>query len=290
MIWFGPAGNSTGFYDQGYKHSWQMPEWLRELGLNAYEYQCNKGIILKDETAAVIGEKCRENSIRLSIHAPYYINLSSTEAQKRERSVKYILDTLQIARVMGAVRIIMHPGYVSGISRSTALEVAKDTFLNALNQAKKMGLDDITICPEVLGKTNQLGNIFEVVELCGLNDDLTPCIDFGHVHALTQGGLKEKQQYMDVFRFVGQELGLERMRACHIHFSKVEVGKGGEKKHWTLADTEYGPEFGPLAEAILELGIEPVIICESRDKMAEDAMILKKMYEERALNVSNTAD
>lgn len=284
MIWFGPAGNSSSFYDKGYKHSWQMPEWLKGLGLNAYEYQCNKGILLKDETAAEIGAKCAESDIRLSIHAPYYINLSSTEAQKRDRSVKYILDTLSIARIMGAVRIVMHPGYVSGISRATALEIAKDTFLNALNQTKEMGLDDITICPEVLGKNSQLGNIFEVVELCGLNDGLIPCIDFGHVHALTLGGLKEKKQYMDVFRFVGQELGIDRMKACHIHFSRVETGKGGEKKHWTLADTQYGPEFEPLAEAILELNIEPVIICESRDRMAEDAVILQKMYENAAGN------
>lgn len=279
MIWFGPAGNSSSFYDQGYKHSWEMPHWLGELGLNAYEYQCTKGVLLKEETAAHIGEECRKNRIRVSIHAPYYINLSSTEKQKRENSIGYIMDTLRIAKAMGAGRIIMHPGYVSGISRDTALEIAKDTFMNALAAAKSEGLDDITICPEVLGKHNQLGNIFEVVELCSLDDRLIPCIDFGHVHALTRGGLKTKQEYMDILRFVGQMLGQERMRAVHMHFSRVEVGKGGEKKHWTLADTQYGPEFVPLAEAILELGIEPVIISESRDRMTEDALALKQMYE-----------
>jgi deoxyribonuclease-4 len=259
-----------------------MPQWLRELGLNAYEYQCNKGINLKDETAAEIGECCRENGIRLSIHAPYYINLSSTEKEKRERSVKYIVDTLSIAKVMGAGRIVMHSGYVSGVSRATAMEIAKDTFMNALEQTRELGLDGVTICPEVLGKTNQLGNIFEVAELCRLDEGLIPCIDFGHVHAMTKGGLFEKKQYVDVFRFVEQELGRERMRSLHIHFSRVETGKGGEKKHWTLADTQYGPEFEPLAEAILDMKIEPVIICESRDRMAEDAVLLKKMYETAA--------
>lgn len=250
------------------------------MGLNAYEYQCNKGITLKDETARAIGEACRENGIRLSIHAPYYINLSSTESEKRERSVKYILDTLRVAKIMGADRIIVHPGYVSGISRETALELAKDTFLDALEQAREAGLADIVICPEVLGKTNQLGYILEIVELCDLDKRLIPCIDFGHVHALAQGGLKGKRQYMDVFRYVEQKLGPARMRAAHIHFSRVETGRGGEKKHWTLADTQYGPEFEPLAEAILELGIEPVIICESREKMAEDAVVLRKMFED----------
>jgi deoxyribonuclease-4 len=73
MIWFGPAGNSDSFYEQGYKHSWQMPKWLNDMGLNAYEYQCNKGVNLKDDTAREIGERCKESNIRLSIHAPYYI-------------------------------------------------------------------------------------------------------------------------------------------------------------------------------------------------------------------------
>ena len=282
MIWFGPAGNSKSFYEQGYKHSWQMPQWLREQGRNAYEYQCSKGILLKEETAARIGEECRENKIRLSIHAPYYINLSSTEKKKRERSIEYILDTLRIAKVMGAERIIMHPGYVSGLSRDTALEIAKDTLISALAEVRAEKLDHITICPEVLGKHSQLGNIFEVVELCSLDDNLIPCIDFGHVHALTRGGLKTRKEYMDILKFVGQELGEERMRVVHMHFSRVEVGKGGEKKHWTLADTQYGPEFTPLAEAILELGIEPIIISESRDVMTEDALTLKKMYEAAA--------
>lgn len=278
MIWFGPAGNSDSFYEQGYKHSWQMPKWLNDMGLNAYEYQCNKGVNLKDDTAREIGERCKESNIRLSIHAPYYINLSSTERDKRERSIQYILDTLHIAHVMGATRIVVHPGYVSGVSRETALEMAKDTLLNALKQAGDL-LSSVTICPEVLGKSNQLGNIFEVVELCSLDKRLIPCIDFGHMHALTNGGMLETQHFADTLRYVGQELGTERMRKVHMHFSRIEFGKGGEKKHWSYSDTQYGPEFQPLAQAILELGIEPTIICESRDTMAEDALTLKKIFE-----------
>jgi len=81
-IWFGPSGNSSKFYEDGYKHSYQMPEWLRNMGLNAYEYQCNKGTNIKKETAEKIGEEARKAGIRLSIHAPYYINLSSSEEEK----------------------------------------------------------------------------------------------------------------------------------------------------------------------------------------------------------------
>ncbi len=279
MIWFGPAGNSNSFYDQGFSHSWQMPQWLNDMGLNAYEYQCNKGIHLKDETAREIGDKCREYGIRLSIHAPYYINLSSTEAEKRDKSIKYITDSLRIAKIMGAGRVVAHPGYVSGVSRQTAIELAIDTLLETMKQADEMGLSDITLCPEVLGKTNQLGTLEEIIVLCSLDERLIPCIDFAHMHALTHGGMNTADDFKNVFKLVEKHLGRERMRRVQIHFSRVEFGRGGEKKHWSYADIEYGPDFNPLAQAIIALNIEPVIICESRDTQASDAQTLKRIYE-----------
>lgn len=279
MIWFGPAGNSNSFYDQGFSHSWQMPQWLYNMGLDAYEYQCNKGIHLKDETAKEIGDKCQEFKIRLSIHAPYYINLSSTESVKREKSIQYILDSLRIAKVMGAGRIVVHPGYVSGISRQTAIELALDTLLQTIQEADARGLSNITICPEVLGKTNQLGTLEEVIALCSLDERLIPCIDFGHMHALTYGGMNSSEDFIHVFKMVEKHLGNERMRKLQMHFSRIEFGKGGEKKHWSYNDTQYGPDFNPLAKAIIALDLEPVIICESRDTMAKDALTLKELYE-----------
>ncbi len=280
MIWFGPAGNSDSFYEQGFKRSFEMPQWLSSMGLNAYEYQCNKGIHLKDETALLIGEKCREFNIKLSIHAPYYINLSSTEEKKRENSIQYIINTLKIAKIMGADRIVAHPGYVSGVSRQVAIELALDTMLETLKRAEEQDLLDVTICPEVLGKNNQLGTLEEVIVLCSLDERLIPCVDFAHVHSLTQGGMKTKEDFINVFKLVEKHLGNERMKKAHIHFSRVEYGKGGEKKHWSYKDTQYGPDFNPLAQAIIELDMEPVIICESRGTMAEDAVTLKNIYEE----------
>ena len=65
------------------------------------------------------------------------------------------------------------------------------------------------------------------------------------------------------------------------HFSKIQFTSAGEKKHLTFADTEYGPEFEPLAEAIILEGVYPRIICESDGTMAEDALYMKKSYLDR---------
>src|SRR5690554_6708599 len=85
-IRFGPAGNARPFYEQGYKSSLDMPAWLKEQGLSAYEYQCSRGVNLKEETAVRLGEAARENGIALSIHGPYYINLATLDPEKREKT------------------------------------------------------------------------------------------------------------------------------------------------------------------------------------------------------------
>jgi deoxyribonuclease-4 len=119
MIRFGPAGNSDIFYEQGFKSSLQMPAWLKKMGLSAYEYSCSKGVKISAETAAKLGEEARLNDIFLSVHAPYYINLTNEDPAKREKSREYIYETLKAAKWMGAGRIVVHTGAVGKMSRET---------------------------------------------------------------------------------------------------------------------------------------------------------------------------
>ena len=74
-------------------------------------------------------------------------------------------------------------------------------------------------------------------------------------------------------------LGFNKANNLHIHFSKIEYTLKGEVKHLTFDDTTYGPDFEPLAEVLQELKLEPTIICESKDTMSEDALTMKKIYE-----------
>lgn len=279
MIKFGPSGNSESFYEQGYKSSFQMPEWLREMGLDAYEYSCSKGVNIGEKTARVIGQKARENNISLSIHAPYYISMASTDPVKRENSTGYVLETLMAARWMGAERIVVHIGACGGVCREDSFRAATETFRKTIQAADESGFGDIAICPEVLGKINQLGTLEEILELCRPDERLIPTVDFGHLHARGQGSLNSTDDFLNVLDKVQNELGAERLKKLHCHFSRIEFTKSGEKKHWNFEDTRFGPEFIYLAQAIHRKKMEPVIICESRGKMAEDALEMKKIYE-----------
>ena len=279
MIWFGSAGNPNSFYDMGYKSTPQVPEYIKKMGINAYEYQCGRGVRVNPDHAIALKKNANDFGIRLSLHSPYYISLSSVEEDKRKNSINYILQSAQAAKLIGADRVVVHSGSCSKITREYALELAKQTLAEAVEELRKNDLYDIRLCPETMGKINQLGTLEEVVELCKIDENLIPCIDFGHLNARTLGGLKTLEDFDHVFKTMKNELGEERMRGFHSHFSKIEYTEnGGEKRHLTFADEVYGPNFDPVAELILKYNCSPVIICESDGTQAEDAKAMFDIY------------
>ena len=276
---FGPAGNSESFVAMGYKKTIQVPEYIVRMGLDAYEYQCGRGVRISEEAAREFGQKAREYSVTLSLHSPYYISLSSIEKEKRDGSIEYILQSARAADAMGAQRVVVHSGSCSKISREEALELAKDTLKRAYQALDEQNLGHIHLCPETMGKVNQLGTLEEVLELCLIDERLIPCIDFGHLNARTFGKLNSFKAVKEVFDKMEDKLGASRMRQFHSHFSKIEYTlKGGEKCHLTFADTIYGPQFEPVAEMIVRKNASPTIICESAGTQAEDALTMKQIY------------
>ena len=130
-VQFGPAGNSDSFYASGHKSSLETFPWLREQGLDVYEYQCGHGARIREETARQLGDKARECGIGVSLHAPYYISLASKEEEKRLNSLTYILQSARIVDWMGGRRIVVHPGGLGGLSRAGAAALAMDTLRRA---------------------------------------------------------------------------------------------------------------------------------------------------------------
>lgn len=277
---FGPAGNSLSFAAMGYKHSLQVPEYLTKMGLDAFEYQCGRGVNIGLEKAAELGNIAKEKGITLSLHAPYYISMSSVEEAKRLNSINYILASARAVNAMGGNRIIVHTGSCGKISRDEALTLAIDTMKKSLEALDNEGLGHIHICPETMGKVNQLGTLGEVLALCAIDERLIPCIDFGHLNARDLGCFKTLADYEKVFIEIKDKLGSDRLKTFHSHFSKIEYTTGGEKKHLTFEDTVFGPDFEPVMELTYKYGASPTFICESDGTQAEDALSMKKYYEE----------
>lgn len=273
---FGPGGNSDAFKAAGKKSTLEAPEWIKEIGLDAYEFEAGRGINAGDAVLKAIGDEARKHGILMSLHAPYFISLSSTEKEKRDKSISYISRSLSAAELLGADTIVIHTGSAATISREEAMRLASDTLERNLDEN---GDTNIRMGLETMGKVNQLGTLDEVLELCKLSPKYCPVVDFGHINARQFGSyFPDVDSYRRIFDKIAVALGDEYSFKLHCHFSKIEYTQKGEKKHLTFADTVYGPEFEPLAEAIVRDGVAPRIICESDGTMSDDALTMKKMW------------
>lgn len=276
---FGPAGNSDSF-SAIYKSSLDAPGWLAGLGLDCYEYQCGKGVNVGEETARKLGEKAAGAGIRLSLHAPYFINLANPDPESLKKTTGYILAACRAADWMGANRVVVHTGALMKRTRREALDIALRSMVEVLAACDGEGFGHIALCPETMGKINQLGDLDEVLELCQLDKRLVPTVDFGHLYARSLGELEGREACVKMLDRMEEMLGAERASVFHSHFSKIQfTPNGGEKMHLTFDQEEFGPDPAPLMEEVARRGWSPTFICESAGTQAEDALTMKRMYQ-----------
>lgn len=279
MVLFGPSGCGNEFYEQGHKSILEVPEWVKNYGLDAYEYSFGHGYNMSSELANKAGQLFKDHDIKLSLHAPFYINFANPDEVMYQKTQGYIYTGIKFLRAFGADRLIFHPASCGKLKREEALELTYKRFDETFNKMDEEGiLDGLLLCPETMGKTMQIGTYSEVVDLCKINEHLVPTFDFGHINSLEQGSLKTKDDYKRILDYCIEKLGFDRTNNCHIHFSKIQYGAKGEIKHLNYDDSIYGPEFDPLAEVLVEYNLSPRVICESMDKMPHDALIMKKIY------------
>lgn len=274
---FGPGGNSDAFRTSGFSSTIDAPYWLSGIGLDAYEYEAGNGLAASVSTLAEIGRQASIYEIKMSYHTPYFISLSGIVEEKRLKSIDYIRQSLDAARLIGATTIVVHCGSCAKISRDEAMRLASDTLVRVASSLDTYG---IKIGLETMGKINQLGTLDEVLELCRIDSCFVPVVDFGHLNARDLGGVfKTSDDYLRVFDKIASRMDSYIAENLHCHFSKIEYGASGEKKHLTFADTVYGPDYEPFIEAIVKGNLTPTVICESAGTQSMDALTMKTLYE-----------
>lgn len=279
MIKFGPSGNSESFYAQGYAHTEQAAKYVKEMGLDCFEYSFGRGVRMTEAKAISIGEAFRNEGIEISVHAPYYINFANPSDENAAKSYGYVLDSGKALKLMGGKRCVFHAATQGKMEREEAVGLTEERLKILRDYIYLNGLQDLMFCPETMGKLAQIGTLEEVVRFCKIDQIFVPAVDFGHLNAREQGSLKTVSDYRSRLEYMISELGYDRVKHFHVHFSKIEYSAKGEVRHLTFKDTVYGPEFGPLAIALKELKLEPFIVSESAGTQAEDALAMKKIYE-----------
>ncbi|MCR4661362.1 MAG: TIM barrel protein [Clostridia bacterium] len=279
MIKFGVAGNSESFYNEGFLDTIDAAKWCSDRNIDMFEYSCGRGVRVSKTTAQAIGKEFAKYNIELSVHAPYFINLANQEEEKIINSFHHVTESIKLLQAFGnGNRIVVHPASQGKLSREEAVNITKENLKKLSEIIYENNMDNFLICLETMGKLAQIGDLKEIVSFCNLDKFYYPCIDFGHLYARTIGGIKNKQDYIDILEFMKDNLPKEKFENMHVHFSKIMYGQKGEIKHLTFDNTEYGPDFEPLAELLVEYNLSPKIICESAGTQAEDTIAMKNLY------------
>lgn len=275
---FGVAGNPPNFWKSKFRRGRiNAPEWLHTIGLSAYEIQCTYGVRMNEENAKLMRENAEKFGISLSIHAPYYVVLSSRDREVRERSIRRMKNAFSLAKVLGARKIVFHPGYKEQRNSHESLQRCIES-LKVLEGSVEN--DNVFVCPETAGKISQIGSLEDVVTICKNVSIAKPCIDFGHLHAREGGSLKSQNGTKEVFEYIMDQLGFAELKYLHCHFYPVAYNRRGEKTHKAFNDVGYFPNYKRFIELVFMYKLEPTIICECKDSQDEGALLMQIYYSE----------
>jgi deoxyribonuclease-4 len=250
---------------------------IQALGLDCLELEFVNGVKMGFDTAAKVREAAARTGVRLSAHAPYHINFSSENPGIRLQSRERLLKTARVGAACGASSIVFHAAFYGKDSPETVYAAVRGE-LAAVQSILRSERLPVTLRVETMGKHAQFGTLDEVLQLCRDVDGLQPCLDFSHLYA-REGRVNSYRDFERVLTKVARKLGPRALRSVHVHIAGVHFGDRGEIKHLNLEETEFRTD--EWLQALRDLGVEGLVICESPN-LEGDAVMLKKLYQAQA--------
>jgi len=261
---FGPAGVPPWFKAMKVALT-DVPKLLREEGLDAFEYQAVRWGAkpqIKREDAEKLGLKAKENDVWISLHGSYFINFCG-EKDIIEASKQRLIACATAAEWMKAYVVVFHSGFYGKRPQKEAFTNCLEALKEVVQVIRALGIKNVKIGPETMGKPSQLGSLDEVLSLCEEVERTQLVVDWAHLHARDRGRFKTVDDFRKVIVEIENRLGTEAVKDMHCHFAKIEFTDKGEKRHHTMDEADYGPDFMMLAKVIAEFKLKPVIISES---------------------------
>jgi deoxyribonuclease-4 len=276
---FGPAGVPLAF--RAVKAALaDVPRLLREEGLDAFEYQAVRWGAkpqIKKQDAEKLGLKSKQNDVLLSLHGSYFVNLCGRK-QVVGQSKQRLIACATAAEWMKAYVVVFHPGFYGKRLQKEVFKNCKEALEEVVEAMQPFGIKNVKIGPETMGKPSQFGSLDEILGLCEEVEQTQPVIDWAHLHARDRGLFKTVDDFRRVVEEIENRLGTEAVKGMHCHFARVEFTDKGEKRHRTIDETTYGPDFAMLAKVVTEFKLKPVIISESPIQ-DEDAVKMRDMLQ-----------
>ena len=249
---------------------------IAELGLGCMEVEFVQGARMGEAGARLVAETAAREKVKLSAHAPYFINLNAHEPEKIRASQDRIIQTARIASLCGAESIVFHAAFYLGDSPVEVYTRVKESLEEVMHQLKREN-NRVWVRPEIAGKPSQFGNLDEVLDLCTELEGVAPCIDFAHWHART-GAFNSYPEFASILQRVKERLGRGALDNMHIHISGIAYGEKGEVKHLNLKEADF--QYTEILQALKDYDAQGIVICESPN-LELDALLLQETYSTR---------
>ena len=246
---------------------------VSELNLDCLEIEFVQGVRMSKETAKQVSVVAGNRNIRLTVHAPYFINLNAREMDKIQASQLRLIQSARTAALCGAGDVVFHAAYYMGASPEQTYETVKKYFLEVIDQLTKEKIG-VNLRPEVMGKVSQFGTLDELLNLCAETNGVAPCVDFAHWRART-GKNNSYEEFCGVLAKIEKRLGKNVLGNMHIHVAGIAFGSKGELNHLNLEDSDF--KYEELLRALNDYRVGGVLICESPN-LEDDARLLQTNY------------
>jgi deoxyribonuclease-4 len=272
MLLFGPAGipnSSPADTAEAGIHR------VAELGLGCMELEFVRQARMGEASARAAREAATSKGIKLSAHAPYFVNLNAHEPEKLVASKKRILSTARIAAACGAQDVVFHPAFYLGDPPEEVYAKVRQEVSEILQQLEEEDID-VTLRPEVMGKHSQFGTIEELLNLSSELEGVAPCLDFAHWHARTSAA-NSYEEFTALLNQVEATLGRQGLDNIHIHVSGISYTQAGERKHLVFEESDF--QYRDFLRALRDKDVKGAVICES-PSLEEDALLLQRTYRE----------
>jgi len=268
-LYVGPAGIPLSAKKRS------TPEGIKEvasLGLDAMEIEFVRGVKMSDELALKTREAAEEEKVKLTVHAPYYINLLSNDETKVKASIERILASARVGYKAGAWSVVFHPGYYGKLNSEEGIKKVRESLKNILRTLRDEGID-IWVRPETMGGLAEFGSLEEVLKVVEGLENASITIDFAHLYARSLGKFNNYEEFSSALELIEKYLGREALRSMHMHISGMEYGPRGEKRHLPLQESDFNWE--EVIKALIDYRVTGVIICES-PILEKDALLIKE--------------